>query len=104
MPIYEYECPTHGRFEVQQRITEDALKVCTSPTCQQPVRKLISNTSFALKGGGWYSDLYSSTGKPSGGKSEAKADSTPAATTTSSDAGSGPGASGAVASAPKAQA
>jgi putative FmdB family regulatory protein len=74
MPIYEYECPTHGRFEVNQRISEDALKTCTIETCGQPVRKLISSTSFALKGGGWYSDGYGSSGGGSssgGGKSEA---------------------------------
>ena len=73
MPIYEYECPTHGRYEVSQRITEDALSTCSQPQCAQPVRKLISSTSFALKGGGWYSDGYGSTGGSSsgGGKSEA---------------------------------
>ena len=60
MPIYEYECGKCGRFEVMQRITEDALTVCES--CGQPVRRLISETSFALKGGGWYKDLYSSKG------------------------------------------
>jgi putative FmdB family regulatory protein len=78
MPIYEYECPTHGRYEVSQRITEAALSSCTQPDCSQPVRKLISSTSFALKGGGWYSDGYgSSSGSSSsasgGGKSEASA-------------------------------
>lgn len=58
MPIYEYECPTHGRYEVQQRITEPALATCTTEGCAKPVRKLISSTSFALKGGGWYADGY----------------------------------------------
>jgi putative FmdB family regulatory protein len=72
MPIYEYECPTHGRYEVNQRITEDALQTCNKSDCHQPVRKLISSTSFALKGGGWYSDGYGSTGTSGGGgKSEA---------------------------------
>lgn len=72
MPIYEYECPTHGRYEVSQRITEDALTACKQDGCDKPVRKLISNTSFALKGGGWYSDGYGSSGG-GGGKSEASA-------------------------------
>jgi len=58
MPIYEYECPVHGRFEVSQRITEAALSFCTSPECSQPVRKLISHSSFALKGSGWYATDY----------------------------------------------
>jgi putative FmdB family regulatory protein len=51
MPIYEYECPKHGQYEVSQRITEPALTACTIESCGQPVRKLISHTSFALKGG-----------------------------------------------------
>lgn len=73
MPVYEYEC---GRcikvFEIQQRIADAPLAVC--PDCGGEVRKLISRSSFQLKGGGWYSDGYScgSTGKsgdsaPSGG-------------------------------------
>jgi len=74
MPIYEYECPTHGVFEVEQRITADALKSCTFENCPQPVRKLISSTSFALKGSGWYATDYggSKTGAP---KIETKTDS-----------------------------
>lgn len=71
MPLYEYECPTHGHMEVQQRITEDALKTCPVDQCGQPVRKLISNTSFALKGSGWYATDY---GGPKSTKSETKAD------------------------------
>jgi len=66
MPIYEYECPTHGRYEVSQRITESALTSCKIEACNQPVRKLISTTSFALKGGGWYATDYA---KSSGGSS-----------------------------------
>ena len=67
MPIYEYTCERcEKEFEVEQRITEDPLKRC--PICRSPkVKRLISQTSFVLKGGGWYSDLYSSRkdGKPS---------------------------------------
>lgn len=63
MPIYEYSCPKCGEFEVTQRITEDALKKC--PTCKSKVRKLISNTSFQLKGSGWYATDYAK--KPTGG-------------------------------------
>lgn len=60
MPIYEYACPKCGEFEVTQRITEDALKKC--PTCKSKVRKLISNTSFHLKGTGWYVTDYAKKG------------------------------------------
>src|SRR4051812_16871182 len=86
MPLYEYECPTHGRFEVQQRITEDALKTCTQDHCAQPVRKLISNTSFALKGSGWYQTDYG--GKSASAKSETKSDTkTETKSDTKADAG-----------------
>jgi putative FmdB family regulatory protein len=60
MPIYEYQCPKCGQFEITQRITEDALKKC--PTCRSKVRKLISNTSFQLKGSGWYVTDYAKKG------------------------------------------
>jgi putative FmdB family regulatory protein len=58
MPIYEYQCPRCGEFEVTQRITDAPLKRC--PTCKGKVKKLISNTSFQLKGSGWYQTDYGS--------------------------------------------
>ncbi len=76
MPIYEYRCEKCGDFEVTQRITEDPLKKC--PTCKRKVRKLISNTSFQLKGSGWYVTDYARKGtgggKEAGGESSAKTD------------------------------
>jgi putative FmdB family regulatory protein len=56
MPIYEYQCQKCGTFEVTQRITEKPLGKC--PTCKGKVKKLISNTSFQLKGTGWYITDY----------------------------------------------
>ncbi len=60
MPIYEYACEKcKSEFEVEQRITDDPIKTC--PDCRsRKVKRLISKTSFVLKGGGWYSDLYAS--------------------------------------------
>jgi putative FmdB family regulatory protein len=60
MPIYEYVCEKcQSEFEVEQRIKDDPIKTC--PACRsRKVKRLISKTSFVLKGGGWYSDLYSS--------------------------------------------
>lgn len=54
MPIYEYECKQCGhRFEQLQKITDAPLQIC--PNCtQSSLTKLVSNTSFQLKGGGWY--------------------------------------------------
>ncbi|HVN90712.1 MAG TPA: zinc ribbon domain-containing protein [Candidatus Binataceae bacterium] len=67
MPIYEYKCDKCGVFEVTQRITENALKKC--PTCKSKVERIISNTSFVLKGSGWYITDYGRGGKTSGGES-----------------------------------
>ena len=73
MPIYEYACGGCGNeFETEQRITEDPVKTC--PRCRsRKVKRLISQTSFLLKGGGWYADLYSSKSgkdKPAASESE----------------------------------
>jgi putative FmdB family regulatory protein len=76
MPIYEYACEKCDReFEVEQRITDDPIKTC--PHCKsKKIKRLISRTSFVLKGGGWYSDLYSSSGaKDKKGDEGGKADS-----------------------------
>ena len=57
MPIYEYRCDAcHEEFEVTQKITEPALTAC--PKCDGPVEKLISHSSFVLKGSGWYATDY----------------------------------------------
>jgi putative FmdB family regulatory protein len=70
VPIYEYECGKCGVFEQSQRITEPALTKC--PTCRRKVRRLISNTSFQLKGSGWYvTDYARNGGKKKGADGEA---------------------------------
>lgn len=71
MPIYEYNCAECGVFETTQRITEDPLEDC--PTCQRKVRKLISNTSFQLKGSGWYVTDYGRGKDSNGDKGEGTA-------------------------------
>ncbi len=60
MPIYEYRCPKCGTFETTQRITEPPLKRC--PTCKSKVERMISATSFVLKGSGWYATDYARSG------------------------------------------
>ena len=70
MPIYEYSCQKCGTFEVTQRIIEKPLTKC--PTCKGKVKKLISNTSFQLKGTGWYVTDYARKGQANG---DAKSDS-----------------------------
>jgi len=91
MPVYEYACGKCGHeFEASQRITDEPIKTC--PVCRaRKVKRLISQTSFVLKGGGWYSDLYSSSGKgkekEDASTKESSSDSatTPAATEAKSD-------------------
>jgi putative FmdB family regulatory protein len=67
MPIYEYLCARcEHEFEREQRITDAPVKTC--PKCRsRRVKRLISQTSFVLKGSGWYADGY-------GSKKDAKAD------------------------------
>jgi putative FmdB family regulatory protein len=61
MPLYEYDCPRCGSFELTQRITEPPL---SRHTCGEVVQRRISRSSFALKGSGWYADGYGSSKKP----------------------------------------
>ncbi len=54
MPIYEYQCSKcEHKMEALQKISDDTLVDC--PACSTAnLSKLISATSFRLKGGGWY--------------------------------------------------
>jgi putative FmdB family regulatory protein len=55
--MYEYRCDQCGlTFEVRQKFSDAPLTECRS--CGGPVQKLISQTAFALKGGGWYQQGY----------------------------------------------
>ncbi|MBQ7607568.1 MAG: zinc ribbon domain-containing protein [Desulfovibrionaceae bacterium] len=58
MPIYEYECPSCGRiFEEWVKVSEaHGEEAC--PACGTPSPRVISHTSFVLKGGGWYVTEY----------------------------------------------
>ncbi len=60
MPIYEYRCSKCGEFEAMQSISDKPLRQC--PTCRGRVTKLISSTSFQLKGSGWYVTDYARKG------------------------------------------
>ena len=96
MPVYEYLCEKCGHeFEREQRITADPIKTC--PECRgRRVKKLISQTSFVLKGGGWYSDLYSSpsdkknekSSKDSGSEAEKSSKKSSDSKSSSGDSGS----------------
>jgi putative FmdB family regulatory protein len=86
MPIYEYACGACGhRFEEWQKMSDKPIRTC--PKCKaKKVEKLISQTSFTLKGGGWYSDLYAG---PKPGAKDAKGESADASGGSSAES-SGP--------------
>lgn len=84
MPIYEYKCAKCGNeLEVMHKVSDPNPTEC--PKCHEPaLARLMSRTSFQLKGGGWGSDLYASAKKDG-------ASSTPA-TTSAASTGTGTGA------------
>ncbi len=67
MPIYEYECDKCGsHLEVLQKVGDKPLARCSK--CRGKVRKVVSRSSFQLKGSGWYVTDYAN--KASGATSE----------------------------------
>jgi len=64
MPIYEYKCQKCGKqFDVLQSISDPELKSCKF--CKGKVQKLVSLSSFSLKGSGWYATDYGGKKAPS---------------------------------------
>jgi len=69
MPIYEYECDACGRhIEALQKFSDPPLTECEACHSHK-LRKLISQSTFHLKGTGWYVTDYASK---SGSNSSAK--------------------------------
>lgn len=110
MPIYEYECLQCGeRSELLQRMSDPPLANC--PSCNGPVRKLISAPAVQFKGTGWYVTDYAgkkgtppskaegskseggSESKAEGGKSEGSSTASPAASSSSSSSSESKGSS-----------
>lgn len=54
--MYEYECPTDGRFERIQKFSDPPLRIC--PSCGRPVEKLVAAPAIHFKGSGWYITDY----------------------------------------------
>jgi len=81
MPIYEYQCKKCGKdFEVFQGVSDPAVKSCKF--CRGAVRKMMSLSSFHLKGSGWYATDFKGGAKkpdektkPADAKSDSKTDS-----------------------------
>ena len=88
MPTYEYRCDACGHeFEKEQRISDKPLKKC--PSCgAQKARRMVGGTGFILKGGGWYSDLYSGPSNASSKSSASSESSSESSSSASSSASS----------------
>ncbi len=69
MPIYEYQCTQCGKIEEAfQKISDAPLTTCKH--CSGKLHKLISQSTFHLKGSGWYVTDYARKTKT--GKTEPK--------------------------------
>jgi putative FmdB family regulatory protein len=71
MPIYEYKCQKcTAHVEILQKMSDKPLTKCK--TCGGKLEKQWSNTSFQLKGSGWYvTDYAGKKGESGDGKSTA---------------------------------
>ena len=73
MPMYEYRCTEcEYQFELRQKFSDPPADEC--PECGKEAEKIISSTSFSLKGNGWFAQGYcpktdapKPAGCPSGG-------------------------------------
>ena len=62
MPIYEYECMKCGQIEEAiQKFSDKPLTKCRH--CSGKLHKLVSKSSFHLKGTGWYVTDYANRSK-----------------------------------------
>jgi len=69
MPVYEYQCTECGEIkEAFQKISDAPLTTCSH--CKGSLKKLISQSTFHLKGSGWYVTDYG------GAKNQNKEDKT----------------------------
>ncbi len=86
MPIYEYECTNCGKLEeVLQKFSDKPLAKCIH--CSGKLHKLVSQSTFHLKGSGWYVTDYANksggSAKPSEKTKESKSDQTKSSDTDS---------------------
>lgn len=108
MPIYEYQCPACQKVFEEWTTVSDAHADKPCPVCGAASSRVLSNTSFVLKGAGWYVSDYgyrkgvkdedSSTSFGSSGAMTPPADTAPAASTETPAASSAPAGSSAAGS------
>jgi len=74
MPIYEYQCQKCGTIqEALQKFSDKPLTKCSH--CTGKLHKLVSKSSFHLKGTGWYVTDYKNRPKDSADASKEKKES-----------------------------
>ena len=95
MPTYTYKREDGSIFELEQKISADALKTC--PTTGQKVKRIISGgAGLVFKGSGFYltdyvknnGDAKSTTNKDSEAKTESSGDSSSDSSSSSSSSSS----------------
>jgi putative FmdB family regulatory protein len=85
VPIYEFVCEACGHLsEVMQKVSEPPPGKCKECGAG-PLARMVSRTTFQLKGGGWYSDLYATP------KKKKDAEAAGGASGSAAGAGSSPG-------------
>ena len=99
MPIYEYQCKKCGAVaEVLQKLKDPPPGTCEECGAKKKMERVMSRTSFVLKGEGWYITDYARKGKKdadSGGSSEKTEKSKKDSDKSSKKKDSGPAASAA---------
>ena len=71
MPIYEYQCKKCGTIEeALQKFSDKPLSKCKH--CSGKLHKLVSQSSFHLKGSGWYVTDYANKSKDTAATPEKK--------------------------------
>jgi putative FmdB family regulatory protein len=91
MPIYEYKCSKCGKeFEVLQKNFDVDDAPCEA--CGGTGKRFMSNTSFVLKGTGWYVTDYKSNGgcSAAGGNGSSKSSEKKSGDAGTADASSSP--------------
>lgn len=84
MPIYEYECIQCGKIEeMLQKISDKPLRKCKH--CSGRLNKMVSHSSFHLKGTGWYVTDYANKSKSSEKTEVTTSEKTPKKSTDTSD-------------------
>lgn len=74
MPTYVYECSScNSQFEVQQRITENALETCRCGSTGT-VKRLIQPIAVLFKGAGFHINDYAAKGAAPAAAPEATAE------------------------------